>query len=200
MPTCRDAAGVTHPRAPDLPGDSLLGRDGGGPATRRDEFVVEHGGGGSRWWSLLRGPWKYNYYMQGGWEELFHLDDDPREMTNLVLGGGDDHARRVADEMKRDLTAWERRHGFDTSFDSDGELRATDLPTDPSLRPNSQFPTWVDNLPPDEKAVMESPGESVLNAMRHEWTYELEDLDLRAYKEAGGSLDGTAARALLDAL
>lgn len=205
MPTFLDAAGVTYPGTPDLPGDSLLGRDGGGPRAVRDEYVVEHGGGGSRWWSLLRGPWKYNYYMQGGWEELFHLGDDPREMTNLVLGGGGDgDARRVAAEMKRDLTTWEREHGFaasfDTSGDADGELRATDPPANPSLRPNSQFPTWVDNLSPEEKAAMESPGASTLNAMRDEWTYELADLNLSAHKESGGSLDGTAERALLDAL
>ena len=45
---------------------------------------------------------------------------------------------------------------------------------------------------------METPGESVLNAMQHEWTYGLCDLNLRAYKEAGGSLDGTEAQELLD--
>ena len=198
MPTFLDAAGVTYPGTPDLPGESLLSRDGGGPAARRDEYVVEHGGGASRWLSLLRGPWKYNYYIQGGWEELFNLEDDPREMTNLVLGGADAQARSVADEMKRDLAAWEREHGFDTSFDADGELRATEAPTNRSLRPNSQFPTWVDNLSPEENALMESPGESVLNAMRHEWTYDLTDLNLRAYKDAGGSLEGTEAQALLD--
>ena len=126
-------------------------------------------------------------------------------MTNLVLGGGGDgDARRVVAEMKRDLTTWEREHGFaasfDTSGDADGELRATDPPANPSLRPNSQFPTWVDNLSPEEKAAMESPGESTLNAMRDEWTYELADLNLSAHKESGGSLDGTAERALLDAL
>ncbi|HEU5316404.1 MAG TPA: hypothetical protein VFX49_09860, partial [Chloroflexota bacterium] len=57
-------------------------------------------------------------------------------------------------------------------------------------RTNAQFPTWVENLPPDEKARMESWGESVRNAMRHEWTYTLKDLNLAAYKRGGGSFQG----------
>ena len=45
---------------------------------------------------------------------------------------------------------------------------------------------------------MESPGESVLNALRHEWTYTLADLNLAAFERAGGSLEGTPAQRLLD--
>ncbi len=198
MPTFLDAAGIDYPGAPDLPGESLLGRPSGGPAERRDEYVIEHGGGANRWLSMVRGTWKYNYYIQGGCEELFNLDADPREMTNLLLGGGDAESQRVAGELRADLTAWEARNGFATSLGDDGELRSVDPTRRWSPKPNSQFPRWVDNLPPDELALMESPGASVLNAMQHEWTYELTDLDLKSYKESGGSLEGTTAQRLLD--
>ena len=40
-------------------------------------------------------------------------------------------------------------------------------PGDGRIRPtNAQFPTWVNNLPPDELARMETLGESVMNAIR----------------------------------
>ena len=65
---------------------------------------------------------------------------------------------------------------------------------------NGQFPTWVENLPPDERAQMESWGDSVLNAMRQERTFALTDLNLAAFKRAGGSLEGSEQQRLLDAL
>jgi arylsulfatase A-like enzyme len=208
MPTCLAAAGVSYPEqpgVPPLPGASLLGRPGGGLAAPRETLVIEEGSAPRRWWSVLRGPWKYNYYMEGGWEELFNLDDDPRELRNLLLTAPDASARRMGDELKRYLTDWERNHGFASSLDSDGALRHT--PT-PELRPtggparpistNGQFPVWVGNLPPDELAQMESPGESVLHAMRHERTYTLADLNLAAFKRAGGSLEGTPEQRLLE--
>lgn len=198
MPTCLDLSGVDYPGQPPLPGAGLLGNPGGGLAEPREEFVVEHGGGKTRWLSLLRGPWKYNYYFQGGWEELFHLEDDPQEMDNLLLNTPSSEAQKTADDMKRDLTQWEKAHGFPTSLDSSGELIRSEAPTSPPRTTNTQFPTWVDTLPPEEKARMESPGESVFNAMAHEWTYKLTDLNLKAYKEGGGTFEGTDVKLLED--
>lgn len=199
MPTFLSLAGVEYPGSPPLPGASLLGAPGGGLAGPRDELVVEHGGGQRRWLSLLQGPWKYNYYFEGGWEELFNLEDDPLEMNNLLLNGPSAEARKRGDGMKARLTEWERAHGFSTSFDSSGNLVASDT-SEWSGATNNQFPTWVENLPPEEKAKMESPGESTLNAMAHEWTYELADLNLKAFKEGGGSFEGTEYQKLLDDL
>ena len=200
MPTFLDVAGIDYPGQPQLPGASLLGQSGGGLAKHREEMVVEHGGGKTRWLSLLRGPWKYNYYFQGGFEELFHLEDDRLEMNNLLLENPAQDARKLGDEMKRRLTEWEREYGFSTSLDSNGELIRSEVPTGSPRGTNSQFPTWVENLSPEEKAQMESPGESVLNAMQHEWTYKLTDLNLKVFKDAGGSLEGTEHQRLLDNL
>ncbi|OGG57017.1 MAG: hypothetical protein A3F84_12940 [Candidatus Handelsmanbacteria bacterium RIFCSPLOWO2_12_FULL_64_10] len=200
MPTFLDLAGVEYPGDLPLPGASLLRRPGGGLAESREEFVVEHGGGRTRWLSLLRGPWKYNYYFEGGWEELFHLEEDPLEMRNRLLKDPAPGDRRLGDEMKRRLTAWERENGFSASFDGSGDLIRSEVSPNRPRVTNGQFPTWVENLPPEEKARMESPGESALNAMRHEWTYRLTDLNLKAFKEAGGALEGTAYQRLLEEL
>jgi len=200
MPTCLDAAGIPYPGERPLAGASLVGRSGGGLEAPRDEFVVEHGGRSVRWLSLLRGPWKYTYYLLGGWEELFHLEDDPLEMNNLLLGDPAPDARKVGSEMKRHVTEWERQNGFPSSLDSSGELIRTEVPADPPRVTNNQFPTWVENLPPEEQAQMETPGASVTNAMAHESTYTLADLNLRAYREAGGSLLGSDQQRLLDEL
>ncbi|MCZ6635483.1 MAG: sulfatase-like hydrolase/transferase [bacterium] len=200
MPTCLDLAGIDYPGEPALAGASLLGASGGGLASPREELVVEHGGGKTRWLSLLRGPWKYNYYFLGGWEELFHLEDDPLEMNNLLLENPSSEARAQGGDMKQALTGWEKAHGFATSLDENGELIRSEVPQTPPRTTNNQFPVWVDNLPPEEKAQMESLGDSVLNAMQHEWTYQLTDLNLKAYKEGGGNLDGTQYQHLLDEL
>ena len=200
MPTFLDLAGVDYPGDIPLPGASLLGSPGGGLAEPRDECVVEYAHGPSRWLSLLDGPWKYNYYVQGGWEELFHLDDDPLEMNNLLLESPSAEAHKRGEDMRRRITEWERENGFPASLGNDGELIATEAGVG-GKRPlvtNNQFPRWVKNLCPEEKARMESPGESTLNAMKHEWTYSLSDLNLQAYKDCGGTLEGTVEQLLLD--
>ena len=63
---------------------------------------------------------------------------------------------------------------------------------------NGQFPRWVARLPDDERAVMENRGEAVLNAIRKEDTFMLEEINLKAFKENGGSLAGTPQQRLLD--
>lgn len=200
MPTALDLAGADYPGEPELPGASLVGAPGGGLAQPRDEFVVEYGTGNSRWLSLLRGPWKYNYYVEGGWEELFHLEDDPLEMDNLLLGDTTLDARKTGDQLRQAVTEWEGVNGFRQSFDSSGRLTGTDPPASPSGKTNSQFPRWVANLSPEELKQMESPGESTLNAMENEWTYGLKDLNLRAFVDGGGSLEGVEEQSLLDSL
>ena len=47
---------------------------------------------------------------------------------------------------------------------------------------------------------MESWGESVMNAIPHETTFSLTDLNLAAFKRAGGSLEGTEYQRYLDEL
>ena len=85
-------------------------------------------------------------------------------------------------------------------LDENDELKNLGLPpADPSVpRSNGQFPRWVDRLPGDERAKMESRGETVVNATRKETTFRLEETNLRGYRGAGGSLEGTRYARLLD--
>ena len=102
--------------------------------------------------------------------------------------------------MKVELTAWEAAHGFEDSLDENGVLRNFGRPpTDHTkMGTNGQFPRWIARLPDDERAVMESRGETVLNAIHKEHSFTLEEINLKAFKKNGGSLAGTPQQRLLD--
>jgi arylsulfatase A-like enzyme len=201
MPTFLDVAQVDYPGARPLPGASLLAREGGGLADDRDAQILELGRGRSRWLTRRSHDWKYSRWLADGWEELYDLGSDPAEDTNLLLGQPSAQNRRRADDMLAELTAWEGEHGFEESLE-DGELVNLGLPPqDPSrMQTNGQFPRWVAQLSDRELAQMESPGETVLNAIAHETTFGLEETNLRAFRDAGGSLEGTDHQRLLDEL
>lgn len=158
MPTMLELAEVDYPGQPALAGDSLLGAEGGGLAQKPEDQVVEIGRGAGRWLSLRGRRWKYNYWMVDGWEELYDLENDPQELSNLLLENLNAGDRQLADTMKAKLTAWETSYGFEDSLDENGALKNFGhLPTDHTeMRTNSQFPRWVPRLPNDERAVMES--------------------------------------------
>lgn len=181
MPTCLDLAGLTHP-AGGLPGASLLGADGGGLAQPRESLVIEHGRPPQRWLTLLRDGLKYNLYLDDGFEELYDLAADPVEDHNLLL------SRRpaVADAMRAELVRWEAAHGYAASLDGDdfraGERRAYGE----GHRVNIQFPRWVDRLPAEERAAMNTLGAEMAEVMALEDTYTLDDLDTAQWVERGG--------------
>jgi len=202
MPTMLDVADVDYPGDKPLPGASLLGQRGGGLAEPREDDVIEIGRGASRWLSLRGKKWKYNYWLADGWEELYDLEADPDEAYNLLLGEVDDGDRNRANEMHARLTEWEQAHGFADSLDNSGKLiNLKQAPVDATeMRTNGQFPRWVDRLPDEERALMESRGETVVNAIQYEDTFQLKETNLKSFKEHGGSLDGTSYAKLWDAL
>jgi len=201
MPTVLDVADVEYPGCQPLPGSSLLGKEGGGLKEQREGLVVEYGKPPRRWIALLEGQWKYAYYIDSGWEELYNLEDDPDEETNLLLEEASGDSRNLADKMKAKLTEWEKKHGYPDSIE-DGELKNYEVEYSPGAYLNSQFPRWVDRLPPEERAKMESVGESTVNAARKEDTFTFKDLkesgSLDRWKKSGGSLKGTPYADLLD--
>ena len=199
MPTMLDVANIDYPGEPDLPGDSLLGREGGGLAEKREDYVVEHGRAPNRWLSLRGLRWKYSYWIDSGWEELYDLENDPDEMNNLLLGEVNAEDRERADAMKAKLTAWESEEGFEDSLEN-GQLKNFERPPvdHTVMGTNNQFPRWVLRLPDAERAEMESKGETVMNAIRKEDTFKLEEINLKAFKKAGGSLAGAPQQKLLD--
>ena len=196
FPTFAQAAEIQHPVLQELPGQSLLSQPGGGLAQDRAEIATELGVGRSRWLSLRRHDLKYNYYLTDGFEELYDLQADPTEGRNLLHDSADGEARKAADEMKQRLETWEADNGFENSFE-DGALRNFGE-TEPVLRRNDQFAVWPDHVSLEEAATLETPGESTVNAVRHETTFTLDELDLAFYKEHGGTLEGTQYEHLLD--
>lgn len=179
FPTVLDLAQIPYPEphasTHPLPGRSLLGREGGGLAEERDHIVLELGEGVSRWLSVRRGDWRYAYYMAGGWRELYNLASDPDERHNL-LAGGDARHRAVADQLHALAVQWERRYGFPSSFDEQGELRAFPFEDNDQTLYNRQFPRWVARLRPEERQAMMPAEEALRQAMRCETTYSLETL------------------------
>jgi len=199
-PTFYDLAERDRSEDAPLAGASLLGREGGGLAEPREHLVGEIGRGASRWLSLRSSQWKYSRWLRDGWEELYDLENDPNEDHNLLLGEVPTEILDRAKMMCETLTDWERENGFADSLNEDGSLINFGMaPTDPSQhRVNGQFPRWVDRLPKEEQAVMEKRGETVVNAIASEDTFDLENLDLAAFKRAGGSLDGTGFQEQFD--
>ncbi len=185
LPTALDLAEVEYPRphADEHPllGSSLLGREGGGLAQERDHIVLELGHGARRWLSVRQGDWRYAYYLGGGWRELYNLASDPHERHNLLLRGASEH-RAKADELHTLIVAWERRHGFASSFDENGELRVLPFEERAETFHNNQFPRWVARLNSEERRWMQSPEAALKQAIQHETTFDLTTL------EASGSL------------
>ncbi|MDH7568214.1 MAG: sulfatase-like hydrolase/transferase [Armatimonadota bacterium] len=182
LPTCLEAAGETYPGPQPLAGRSLLH-----PQPPRDEVVLEYDHGPRRWVSLRDRHFKFNVWVADGFQELYNLVEDPNETRNLVR-----ERPELAAHYYRRLVAWEREHGLPDTLEGD-RFRA--VPTVPPTRPrrNTQFPPWVENLPPEERALMETPGQAVLRAIARETTYTLDELDLQTWREAGGRLDDDPA-------
>jgi arylsulfatase A-like enzyme len=196
LPTFMDAAGYDHPMLDTIEGMSLLGASRGGHAHPRSEIVTDYGAASYRWLSLRRPPLKYNYYCDNGFEELYNLADDPHELHNLLIEGASG-ARATADEMRRALVDWETANGL-----PEGSLDGDDFrdygQTEPAFRRNNQFPQWVDYCSDEERAGLEAPGMAIEEALAREDSFDIEELDLKWFKEHGGSLDGSRWEGLLE--
>lgn len=96
--------------------------------------------GSGRWVNVLkpqairRGPWKYVIapYIQGGYQQLFHLGRDPGETNNLLLGSPGPQAKQALVELRGILEAhWKSAaplpSGFDSSQNEDTAQRLRDL-------------------------------------------------------------------------
>ncbi len=71
--------------------------------------------------AVRRGPWKYVIapYVQGGYQQLFHLGRDPGERTNLLLGNPGPQAKQALVELRGILEAhWKNAAPLPSAFDS----------------------------------------------------------------------------------
>ncbi len=103
VPTLLDIAGIEAD--PSLPGKSLL------PIVRQESNAEVHDAIFGEWHCppirmVRTTDWKYVYYLSGE-DELYHLSEDPDEMTNLS-------GAKEQDGIKRELRARLDRHLRDT--------------------------------------------------------------------------------------
>jgi arylsulfatase len=189
LPTIMHGCGLEYPVSEGpLPGSSLLSATGGGLGEDRDAFAVDYGHGRNRWVSLRGRRYKYAWWASGGREELFDLQDDPWETANLAASEPD-----LAAAYRHQVEDWERRHGFNDSFD-EGELRAYEepaLPPDDYAMVAINDGKWADNLPPGECDRVETFAEGFTRAISKETSLSPEKLSIGEYKQKGGDLRGT---------
>lgn len=97
LPTCLDVAGVAEPERLSMDGRSMLPLMEGEGEEERVVFSEMHGEGvQAPCFMVRRGQYKYNYF-DGHGEQLFDLENDPREWNDLAR---DPANRALADELR----------------------------------------------------------------------------------------------------
>jgi arylsulfatase A-like enzyme len=187
LPTVLDACGIEYPSEIDLPGESLLRAPGTG-IRRRDEHYMENAGNGRRKISLRTKRYKYNYWFSNGLEELYDLEADPHELTNLLDGEVNEETESVRRRLHGRLSIYEARYGTtDGSLEPWGEEHKEHWPPGPyTPSSNWQFHMHPFNMSPEEAARYTAEHEEVLQATAEEPTVNVLDLDLDYYESAGG--------------
>ena len=176
LPTVLDVAGVPCPNPERLPGESIFAVDG-----RKDRTVeyVEHSHGKLRWISLITKSYKYNYYYGGGKEELFDLENDPDETTNLLYHAPTPEVLAVKEKLKARLTAIEAQYGLKGCVENGQFVEQEEFKpfkyheNNPPLFPKKQGGDYI------------SLEEEVKRAVAHEDVVKLEELDIPYYEERG---------------
>ncbi len=109
MPTLLDLAGIERPKSVD--GLSMVGE------SRREYLYGEYGEDAEATRMIRAGRHKLIYYAYGNCTQLFDLESDPNELTDL--SESKDHAE-VRDQLTRTLV--EELYGGDESWLSEGRL------------------------------------------------------------------------------
>jgi arylsulfatase A-like enzyme len=175
LPTFLTAAGCELPQ--NLPGRDLAGvaRD---PASDRPFMAIEV--------ECMNGPlqilrsrkWKYIHYESGDFEELYDLEKDPCEFTNLAL---DPDFRETARSLRSDLAAYLSEHSTPALSLANGDLRSrpyTPISSKPGPMPFSQMP-WMLRAPPATLDDPEQIGWWWARKDGSDWSCMLDDDDLR---------------------
>lgn len=181
LPTFLDAAGLAYPGPLDLPGESVLRTDG---RKDRDHQYMEFSANYNRWISLRDRRYKFNYFYGGGYEELFDLQDDPCESTNLLLLVPDEKIRAVRNGLRARLVEYESRWGL-ANYVTWGDFLKFEAYT-PRHGRNRQFPKFVQNIrDPEELRAMNGQFEETVRAVGKEPLLRLSELDLTTWVKNG---------------
>ncbi|MBI4024960.1 MAG: sulfatase-like hydrolase/transferase [Verrucomicrobia bacterium] len=95
---------------------------------------------------LCHRDWKYNFYPNGGYEELFDLREDPHELANLAKSSSRASTRRG---LRLQLATWLKQHATGSGLDAGGDLEARPYqpPAPLGHNPFSRMP-WESRVPP----------------------------------------------------
>ncbi len=125
--TCLAAAG--GPVEPEIDGQDLIALATGRLEQPRAWLEAACGRPQPHWHGLTDGRWKYLYYFGDGREQLFDLDADPRELTNLA---GDASHRSTLEACRAMLV--ERLERRRSPLVEHGRLVVRPLPDEPLAR------------------------------------------------------------------
>lgn len=176
LPTFLDIAGVAYPNPEILSGESIFKEDG-----EKDRSVqyVENGHENKRWVSIRDKHYKYTYYYGGGKEELFDMEQDPDETTNLLYEEPSVKILSAKEALKVKLIALEKKHGLE-GYIKNNQFVVFDEFKKGFYRENNSpmFPKKQDC----EYIKLE---EEVQRAVMHEDVVKLEELDIDYFTERG---------------
>jgi arylsulfatase len=179
LPTVLDAVGLDYPGSIPLAGESLLTEN---PARDRNWQYTEYAEGNRRWISIRSKAYKYNYYYGGGFDQLFDMQNDPHETTNLLAGDITAEAESAKNEHRQKLIEYEKELGLEGYIDG-GDLKVGE-PYQPFPQRNEAFPRYPLKLTDeDEKAQLNTLHDEILAAIAPEPLVKLSELDMKAWQE-----------------
>jgi arylsulfatase len=145
LPTVLEASGTESHR--DIDGRSLLSLVRNGGADWRKWIDLEHNicyAPQNHWSGLSDGKWKYIFHAMDGEEQLFHLETDPQELTDLASEAN--HAS--------ELKAWRNRLVEHLSERGDAFVKNGNLALRPSgMMTSPHFPGYADYGKPRRNPV-----------------------------------------------
>jgi choline-sulfatase len=182
LPTLVDELDLPHSNAGQLPGDSLLGQNGGGLSEERDAYVIDYGVDRTRWVAIRTRSHMFCIFADGDRRELYDLERDPHEIDNLV----NDRSEMAAEYAERALL-WERENGLPGSF-VDGVFQTfptpDKIPSEEECRIVSlNEGPWPKRLPEGERDSVETYAEAFTRAIIKETTISPDKLSIGQYKK-----------------
>ncbi len=192
LPTVLDVAQLEYPDDISLPGESLFNEH---PIKDRNWQYMEYSYDNRRWISICNHTHKYNYYYGGGFEQLFDMQNDPHETTNLLAGEIMPEVGAIRVELKAKLLEYEQAWGLEGYTTSDDFKKGE--PYTPHPQRNEAFPRFPAQIMDDgERAQINDLFDEVLQAVTKEPVVKLHELDIAAWQENGGFSDEAIERLL----
>ncbi len=174
LPTFLDVSGTTYPADYELPGESIFVEHG---HKNRKYQYIEHQRDNKRWCCLRDERYKYVYYY-GDAEQMFDMQEDPKETINVLYGidesAEDERTKEILvarDRLKEALLSYERRYGLPGYATAEGFKK---------MEPYKLFPYYETNFPQFPKMARKKEAEGfdnyndeILEAIKHEPSVKL---------------------------